>query len=108
MNAVSPPEPATHDCASHASFQPEAVSDLVRPIERAIESVAREFHGLDLRQAQVRRQFIVTVDQSLLSREPWSRIVPTSIREALVARILRTYWCGQRGMLVTEAEALAG
>ena len=95
------PDPAPLPCSAPARFEPENVVDLLRPIESIIESVARDFQGQDLCQAEARSRFIVTVDRVLLAREPWSQIVPVNIREALVARLLRTYWWGQGGVLDT-------
>jgi hypothetical protein len=86
-------------CASHDRFQPEDVFDLLRPIETIVSTLANEYHGQDLRQKEVRTSFIIAADQKLLDRVPWSRVVPPSLREALVGRVLRTYWWGQGGVL---------
>jgi hypothetical protein len=100
-HATSTPTPAsTPRCTNHHErFQPEDVFDLLRPIENIVSTLANEYHGQDLRQKEVRSSFIGAADQALLDRVPWSRIVPPSLREALVGRVLRTYCWGQGGVL---------
>lgn len=105
MNAN--PEPATPSaaCQHHARFEPEVVFDLIRPIEVIVESMVAELHGRDFRQTGERTHFILAVDRTLLVREPWSRVVPVNVREALVSRVLRTYWWSQGGVLDTSQAA---
>lgn len=105
MTAVPPSNPPPTPTITYGRFQPETVFDLLRPIEGIIEIVAREHHGVDLRQAEARKQFIAHVDQALLAREPSAHVVPPTLREALVARLLRTFWWGQGGVLETESTA---
>jgi hypothetical protein len=76
--------------AVHALFEPEAVSALLSPMEALIEAKCFDFRSEDLRQPETQRRFVLAVDQALLACEPWCLRVPAAIREALVARLLRT------------------
>lgn len=89
MSPAPSPQPAAIPGTRQVQFHPDVVADLIRPIKGIIESLAYELRSQDLTQAEAHRRWVHTVDQALLRREPWSQVVPGTLREALISRLLR-------------------
>lgn len=89
MSPAPSPHPAASPGTKQVQFHPDVVADLIRPIKGIIESLAYELRSQDLTKAEVHLRWVHMVDQALLRREPWSHVVPGTLREALISRLLR-------------------
>lgn len=90
MSPASPPKNhAIHPAPRQTRFHPDVVADLVKPIRTIVESLAYELDSHDLSRAEIHTRWVRSVDQALLRREPWCKVVPGTLREALISRLLR-------------------
>lgn len=87
--ASSSQNQSTHPAPRQARFHPDVVADLIKPVTTIVESLAYELDSHDLSRPDIHARWVRSVDQALLRREPWCKVVPGTLREALISRLLR-------------------
>ncbi len=89
MNSSPQLQDASGAAVSGAYWQPDEVVDLLHPIEATVAAVIQQFAVEDLDADESRSSFVSAVDGALIARHPQAALAPSTLRHALIGRVMR-------------------
>lgn len=89
MNSSPQLQDATRASMSPPYWHPEEVLGLLRPIEAIVATLIHQFPQTDLDGDKTRDLLVSSVDAALIAGHPQAALAPSTLRHALIGRVIR-------------------